>query len=68
MWLRWDALFGAIVFFALFLFSPLLEALGPDRTTICTGILGVAIIKVIECRTEDKCCSHDENDDDDIDF
>ncbi|MHA2279743.1 MAG: hypothetical protein ACXAC5_02450 [Promethearchaeota archaeon] len=50
MCLRWDYLFGAIVFFALFLFEPLLKAVGPQSTTIiiCVGLIGIAIIKAME--------------------
>ncbi len=65
-------------FFALFLFNPLLKAVGPQQTTIiiCVGLVGIAVVKVVECLTEDKrcrCCEQaeeavEEATDDDEDF
>lgn len=58
MYLRWDYLFGAILFFAVFLFQPLLRAVGDLNATIivCVGLVCIAIVKVVEyftCRTRD---------------
>jgi hypothetical protein len=52
--LRWDYLFGAIVFFAVFFFKPLLEAVGPQSMTviICVGLAGIVIVKVVEYSTK----------------
>lgn len=66
MRLSWEYLFGGIFFFAVFFFSPLLKAVGPQQTTIiiCTGLVGIAIIKVVENLTEHKqhCQQEDEGD------
>lgn len=58
MRLRWDYLFGGILFFAVFFFGPLLKSVGPEQTTmiICVVLAGIVAIKVVECWTEDKRC------------
>lgn len=69
MRLRWDALFGAIIFFAVFLFSPLLKAVGPGNATliICVGLMGVTAVKIVEHVTESKQKKRDEDEDEDDD-
>lgn len=67
MRLRWDYLFGGIFIFAVLFFAPLLKAVGPQQTTIiiCVGLVGITVVKTVECLTEDKryhCCEQkDEN-------
>jgi len=71
MRLSWEYLFGGIFFFGLFFFNPLLKAVGPQQTTIiiCVGLVGIAVVKVVECMTEDKrCrCCHEETSEEDED-
>lgn len=73
MRLRWDYLFGGIFIFAVFFFDSLLKAVGPSQTTtiICIGLVGVAVVKIIEYLTEGRqcrCCKKDEEDAEDEDF
>ncbi len=68
MRLSWEYLFGGLFFFGVFFFGPLLKAVGPQQTTIiiCVGLAGIAIVKVVECMTEDKrcrCCEQNEDED-----
>ena len=50
MRLGWDISCWGLIFFGLFFFGPLHNALGPDRTMIiiCVGIVGIAVVKVVE--------------------
>lgn len=50
MYLRWEYLIGCILFFCIFLFDPLLKAVGPQQTTyiVCIGLVCVTVVKIAE--------------------
>lgn len=65
--LDWSGLFLAIMIFALFLFDPLLKAVGVEYSVliICIGLIGLTIVKVTENLTEHKSYCQDEEEDND---
>lgn len=65
MRLSWEYLFGGIFCFSVLFFSPLLEAVGPQYTTIiiCTGLVGITIVKVVEYLTEYRYQNEENKDD-----